>query len=94
MTTRIEHPTFESECEVADVVRAEGVVAGAGQHGGLVEVGHPPRPRRGYQKVYGELPHVANRQRWLQPGDSDTKCNRRASVKTTKNSIPGSNNQW
>jgi len=84
----MEHRTFQSEREVAHGIGAEGVVAGTGQHGGLVEVGHPPRPRRGYQKVDGELAHVANRQRWLRPRDRKTKRIRQASVEATKNSIP------
>jgi hypothetical protein len=61
----VREPTFEREREVADGVGAEGVVAGAGQHGGLVEVGHAPSLRRRYQQVHGELPHVAYRERGL-----------------------------
>jgi hypothetical protein len=72
-SARIEHPTFESEREVTEGVRAEGVVACAGQHGGLVQVGHPLRPRGGYQQVYGELTHVADRQRRLRPRNRRTK---------------------
>jgi hypothetical protein len=73
VSVRIENPTMESEREVADGVRSEGVVADAGQHGGLVEVGHPLRPGRGYQQVDGELPHVPDRQRRLRPRNKMTK---------------------